>query len=47
MLYSLLFALVLAGSASGQAPPDELPTYQVLRTNEGIQVDGRLDEADW
>ena len=53
MLYSLLFALALAGPASAQentrfqAPPDELPTYQVLRTNEGIQVDGRLDEADW
>ena len=53
MLYSLLFALALAGSASAQentrfqAVPDELPTYQVLRTNEGIQVDGRLDEADW
>ena len=47
MLYSLLFALVLAGSASGQARPAELPTYQVLRTNQGIQVDGRLDEADW
>ena len=53
MLYSLLFALALAGPASTQestrfqALPDELPTYQVLRTNEGIQVDGRLDEADW
>ena len=52
MLYSLLFALALAGSASAQettrfqAPPAELPTYQVLRTNEGIQVDGRLYEAD-
>ena len=53
MLYSLLFALVLAGPASTQestrfqALPDELPTYQVLRTDQGIQVDGRLDEADW
>ena len=53
MLYSLLFALVLAGSASTQvstrfqAIPAELPTYQVLRTDQGIQVDGRLDEADW
>ena len=47
MLYSLLFALVLAGSASSQARPTELPTYQVLRTDQGIQVDGRLDEADW
>ena len=47
MLYSLLFALVLAGSASSQARPAELPTYQVLRTDQGIQVDGRLDEADW
>ena len=47
MLYSLLFALVLVSSASGQAPPAELPTYQVLRTDQGIQVDGRLDEADW
>ena len=53
MLYSLLFILVLAVPASTQEPtrfqavPDELPTYQVLRTNEGIQVDGRLDEADW
>ena len=47
MLYSLLFALVLASSASGQARPAELPTYQVLRTDQGIQVDGRLDEADW
>ena len=53
MLYSLLFALVLAGPASAQentrfqALPDELPTYQVLRTDQGIQVDGRLDEADW
>ncbi len=53
MLYSLVLTLALAGAASAQAttrfqaPPDELPTYQVLRTNEGIQVDGRLDEADW
>ncbi len=53
MLYSLLFALALAGPASTQestrvqTPPDELPTYQVLRTDQGIQVDGRLDEADW
>ena len=53
MLYSLLFALVLAGPASTQEStrvqtlPDELPTYQVLRTDQGIQVDGRLDEADW
>ena len=53
MLYSLLFALVFAGSASTQentrfqAVSDELPTYEVLRTKEGIQVDGRLDEADW
>ena len=53
MLYSLLLALVLAGSASTQestrfqAMPAELPTYQVLRTDQGIQVDGRLDEADW
>ena len=41
MLYSLLFALVFAGSASTQestrfqSVPAELPTYQVLRTNEG------------
>ena len=53
MRYSLLFALALAGPASAQettrfrAMPAELPTYQVLRTNEGIQVDGRLAEADW
>ena len=53
MLYSLLFVLALAGATNAQAPtrfqvpPDELPTYRVLRTDQGIQVDGRLDEADW
>ena len=50
MLYSLLFALALAGSASTQESTrvqTPLPTYQVLRTDQGIQVDGRLDEADW
>ena len=42
MLYCLLFALVLAAPAQA-----ELPTYQVLRTDQGIQVDGRLAETDW
>ena len=47
MLYSLLFALACAVSVSAQentrfqAVPDELPIYQVLRTDQGIQVDGR------
>lgn len=51
--YGLIFVLALAGPASTQeatrfqAPPADLPTYQVLRTDQGIQVDGRLDEADW
>ncbi len=49
LLYVTL--LIMASSAlMVTAQPDkieELPTYEVLRTVEGIRVDGRLDEAVW
>ena len=50
----LLPALVLLalGSAAQewkriQAPPAEVPSYTIKRVNQGIQIDGVVDEADW
>src|SRR5215469_15309014 len=41
----LCLALLLCAGAFAQTK--SRPTYEVLRATRPIQVDGRLDEADW
>ena len=57
MRYALLIALALTQPLNAeeaipettrvQPAPAHLPTHRILRTDRGIRVDGRLDEADW
>ena len=30
-----------------QAPPEEIPSYTIKRVNQGIEIDGVVDEVDW
>lgn len=49
----LLLVLMLATGAGSdewkrvQEPPAELPEYTIKRVNQGIEIDGVVDEADW
>ena len=57
MLYGLLIVIAACQSLDAeeavpettrvQPAPSELPTYQVFHTDQGIRIDGRLDESDW
>src|SRR5262245_57679323 len=43
----LLLPHTLAAQSNPVAPTDSVPRSQALRTEGGIRLDGRLDEADW
>ena len=58
MIYCLLIGFILAfplgaeqkttpTSTRVQPPPTELPSYVVLRTDQGISIDGHSNETDW
>lgn len=57
MFNALLLALIAAQLISieeaspettrVQPPLTTIPTYEVLHTDQGIDIDGRLDESDW
>jgi hypothetical protein len=58
MIYRGILGLMLIAMVGGievfaedwervQSPPDEIPTYTIKRVNQGIEIDGVVDEADW
>ena len=58
MVYSLLIGFIAvlplcaeqkitSTSTRVQPPPAELPSYNVLRTDQGIHIDGHSKETDW